>query len=117
MNSKRILMISEKETFLVRAMMQKTKAAGFDCNFVYWSLDSINASWEGTSLVALYMDEDRRPGDDVIRFLVDRMTDDAIQIIVIGGDQETKYLCDRIPGELIYKVFRRPVTTRNMLNR
>ena len=109
MNSKRILMISEKETFLVRAMMQKTKAAGFDCNFVYWSLDSINASWEGTSLVALYMDEDRRPGDDVIRFLVDRMTDDAIQIIVIGGDQETKYLCDRIPGELIYKVFRRPV--------
>ena len=109
MNSKRILMISEKETFLVRAMMQKTKAAGFDCNFVFWSLDSINASWEGTSLVALYMDEDRRPGDDVIRFLVDRMTDDAIQIIVIGGEYETKYLCDRIPGELIYKVFRRPV--------
>ena len=45
----------------------------------------------------------------MIRFLVDRMTDDAIQIIVIGGEYETKYLCDRIPGELIYKVFRRPV--------
>ena len=109
MNSKRILMISEKETFLVRAMMQKTKAAGMDCSFVFWSIDDINAAWNDVCLVALYMDEDRRPGKDVLQFLVDKMTDESVQMIAIGGDHETRYICDNVPGELIYKVFQRPV--------
>ena len=109
MDSNRILMISEKETFLVRAMMQKTKEAGIDCNFVYWSLDSINASWNDIHLVVLYMDEGRRPGDDVIRFISDKMTDDGIQMVVIGSKPEVQYICDHVPGEHIYKVFYRPV--------
>ncbi len=109
MNSKHILMISEKETFLVRAMMQKTKAAGMDCSFVYWSIDKINAAWNDVALVCLYMDEDKRPGDDVLQFLVDKMTDDAVQMIAIGGYYETKHISDNVPGEIIYKIFQRPV--------
>ena len=109
MDSNRILLISENETFLVRAMMQKTKEAGIDCNFVYWSLDSINASWNDVALVTLFMDEGRRPGDDVLRFLADKMMDDCVQMIVIGENTEVKYVCDNFPPDHIYKVFYRPV--------
>lgn len=105
----RIIILSAKETFLVRVMIQKTKEAGIDCEFVYWSLDNINAKIEGAGLVVLYMDEGEQPQKDALRFLIDKMTDEGIQIIVIGEKMDVLDICDNIPGDLIYKVFQRPI--------
>ncbi len=116
MEKNRILMISEKETFLVRVMIQKTTEAGIDCEFAYWSINAINEKWAGTNLVTLYMDEDVRPGDDVLRFLADRMTDDGIQIILIGSANEIEHAKSRLSTDLIYKSFIRPMNNAEYIN-
>ena len=105
----KVLMLSEKETFLVRVMVQKTKEAGIKCEFVHWSLDNINSKIAGTGLVVLYMDESDKPKDDAIRFLIDKMTDEGIQMLVIGEKLDVEFICKTIPDELIYKVFYRPI--------
>ncbi len=105
----RILMLSEKETFLVRVMMQKIKEAGIDCEFVHWSIDSINNKIEGTGLVVLYMDESERPKSDAVRFLIDKMTDESIQMIIIGERLDVDEISSSIPKDLIYRSFYRPI--------
>ena len=105
----RIILLGEKETFLVRVMLQKTKEAGIRCEFVYWSLDNINTKIEGASLVILYMDDQERPKKDTIRFLIDKMTDAGIQMIAIGEKLDVQDVCGGIPKELIFKEFYRPI--------
>lgn len=109
METNRIIILGIKESFLVRVMIQKTKEAGIDCEFVYWTLDNIHEKIEGAGLVVLFMDEDATPGADVIRYLIDKMTDEGIQMIVIGEQLTAKKICDSVPGELIYKTMYRPI--------
>ncbi|MCR5688305.1 MAG: response regulator [Lachnospiraceae bacterium] len=102
-------MLSEKETFLVRVMLQKTREAGIECEFAQWSIDVINARISGCGLVVLYMDENDRPKSDVIQFLVDKMTDEGIQMIIVGERLAVDDVCSAIPTDLIYKIFFRPI--------
>ena len=115
MKKNMILMISEKETFLVRAMTQKIKGAGMDCRFVFWDLDSVNASWDAPDLIILFMDEGRKPGDNVIRFIADKMTDDGIRMIPIGSKPDVEYVCSRLSTDLVHKVFYRPVNNDELV--
>ncbi len=105
----KILMLSEKETFLVRVMVQKTKEAGISCEFANWSLDNIHKKIGNCGLVVIYMDENEKPKSDAVRFLIDKMTDEGIQMIVIGEKLDVAELCSSIPEELVYKVFERPI--------
>ncbi len=109
-------MLSEKETFLVRVMIQKIKEAGINCGFVHWSVDSINANIEGAGLVVLYMDENERPKSDTVRFLIDRLTDEGIQLIIIGEKLDVTELCKTIPGDLIYRQFIRPINNAEFVD-
>ena len=115
-SNSRIIMLSEKETFLVRVMMQKLKGAGLDCDFVHWSIDSINANIEGVGLVVLYMDESERPRKDAIRFLIDKMTDESIPMIIIGERLDVDEVTASIPSDLIYKVFYRPINNAEFVD-
>ena len=109
MENKRILIISEKETFLVRVMVQKTKEAGFDCEYVPLVPELISAKWKGISLVTLYMEEGATPGKEVLRMIVDKLNEDAVKIILVGTQSDVNHVADNVPGDLIYKVFYRPI--------
>ncbi len=102
-------MLSEKETFLVRVMAQKTREADIECDSVHWSIDNIHERIDGAGLVVLYMDEHERPKDDAIRYLTDKMTDENIQMIIIGEKTDIDIIESSIPDELIYKVLYRPI--------
>ncbi|MCR5279558.1 MAG: response regulator [Lachnospiraceae bacterium] len=103
------MVIGEKETFLIRVLLKKIKDSGFTCEFVEWTVDAINAKWAGTSLVTLYMDEGRFPSDKTVRFLIDKLSEEDKHIIPIGEAQDIKGLIDRIPGNVVYKTFTRPL--------
>jgi CheY-like chemotaxis protein len=109
MGMKKILFIGEKETFLVRVLLEKTKLAMVDCKFVHFDVNSINANWEGTNLVILYMEEGEKPQEDVLHFLIDKLRENGTQMIPIGEKNEVVYLADHVSGDLIYKTFTRPV--------
>lgn len=109
MQKNRIMVIGEKETFLVKTLVQKVKDAGIDCVFKNFNINSICNDWEGTDLVTIFMADGDRPGDDIIRFLVDRLTDEGKLMIPIGEKNDIKFIEDHVPEDLIYKSMLRPV--------
>ncbi len=112
MIEKKMLVLGSRETFLIRSLVKKTNDMGIAVKFISWeenAINAINASWEGVSLVTFYLDIDERIPGDVLRFLADKMLDDGGQMILVGDSADTVPVCDRIPGELIYKMFTRPL--------
>lgn len=111
MNQK-MMVIAGRETFLIRSLLKKTEDLGIKAVFVSWeenALNNIHANWEDTSLVTFYLDTDERVPSEVLFFLIDKMTDEGGQMIVVADDADAKGLCGRIPKELLYKAFSRPL--------
>ncbi|MCR4762737.1 MAG: response regulator [Lachnospiraceae bacterium] len=114
-DGKKILIIAEKESFIVRVLSQKIRGADVECEFARWDVNSINKKWLGTALVTLYLDDLEKPGEEVLHFLGDRLAETGIQMVVIGEKNDLQYVLDRIRGDLIYKVFYRPLDNAEYL--
>ena len=109
MPSNRIMVAGEKESFLIRVLVKKLKDAGYDAYFAPWSINDINAGWDEAAMIALYAEEREHPGDDVLIFLKDKLIEDSRLLAVIGEKPDIKYITDRIPADLIYKEYVRPI--------
>ncbi|MCR5510426.1 MAG: response regulator [Lachnospiraceae bacterium] len=105
----KMLLTGEKETFLIRVLMKKCTDANVDCGFVRWDVDAINSKWDDTVLLTMYMDAHERPEPKVLRFLIDRMEETGVHMIVIGEREDVQYVLDNVPGDLIYKTIYRPI--------
>ena len=106
---KKMLFLAQKESFIVRVLLKKLNDAGFDCPLVSITVNDINAKLDGVTLLTLYVEEGAIPPNDVTHFLTEKMHDHAMQMILIAEQNDMKTLCDRIPGDLIYRSFTRPV--------
>lgn len=109
METNRIMIISEKETFLVRVLLKKIIDSGIEAVSVPYDVNKINTEWKGTSLITVYMDTESRLPDDVNRFLIDKMVDEDKKMIIIGDRQDISITCDHLPGDIIYTTFARPL--------
>jgi len=109
MADNKILITGEKESFIVRVLIKKIRDAQIDCEFVHWDVNAINAKWTGTNLVTLYLDDLDKPDDKVLHFIGDRLAETGIPMIAIGERNDLQYVLDRVRGDLIYKVFYRPL--------
>ncbi|MBR1476958.1 MAG: response regulator [Lachnospiraceae bacterium] len=109
MEKDKMIVIGEKESFISRVLISKIAATGAECSFVHWTVDEICGALDGVSLVALYMENEERPEGDILHYLTDTLEEKSLQMILIGERQDIQYVCDNIPGDLIYAVFSRPV--------
>lgn len=116
MSDSRIMMTGAKETFLVRALVKKVKDAGIDCVFIPWNINDINSAWDGTELVIIYMDIGEMIDEKVLHFLIDKLSENGVQMIPMGEKEDIHYLCDHIPGDMIYKTFTRPIDNGKFIN-
>lgn len=115
MAENRMIVIGEKESFIVRVLIGKAKDAGLDCEYVPFVVNDIAKKLEGTSLITLYMDEDSLPPEEVLHFLTDRMQELGLLMIIIGEQRDLIRIGEHIPEELIYTVFSRPVDNAKFL--
>ena len=106
---KQMIFTGEKESFISRVLVKKAQDAGINCCFVPYTVNDLNHKWGETQLFTLYMDNGRRPPEDVIHFLADNMDEKGGQLILIGEQPDINFICDHMPGDLIYKMFSRPV--------
>lgn len=105
----KVLITGEKESFIVKILVKKVCEAGIGCGFVPWKVNDINAKWEGTTLVVLYIDEGEKPGYDVLRFLSDKMSDKGSHMIVVGSSGDIDYVRGAIRDDMISGTMTRPV--------
>ena len=92
MQKKRIMVIGEKETFLVKVLVQKINESGMVGVFEPFDVNAIGMDWEGTDLVTIYMNDGDRPDDSVLRFLIDRLTDEDKMMIPIGEKNDIVFI-------------------------
>lgn len=111
----RMIVIGEKESFIVRVLIGKAQDAGVNCVFVPCTIDDINKSIEGVTLITLYMDDSSAAHEDVIHYLSDIMDEREMQMILIGEQRDLLLVKDYIPDHLIYKIFPRPVDNASYL--
>ena len=104
-----IIITAKKETFLIMALVKKLQEHGTECKFVPWTVDDINRNWNGTSLIALYMDDDTMEHMNTLHFLMDKMSDEDMKMIAIGEHEQIRELTEQVPKELLYKTFLRPL--------
>ncbi len=116
MEKQQVIMVGKKQSFLARVMIKKIQDQDIACEFVPWNVDAINAHWEHTALVILFMDERERPPEDILRFLVDKVDDTGNMMILVGEKQDLALLSEQIPKELVYQSFSRPVNNDQLAN-
>jgi len=116
MSNDRVMMIAEKETFMIRVLEKKLEDAGVKCSFKSWNVNDIHDSWEGTGLVVAYMEEDQRPSEHVMHFLMDKNVDEGVRVIFIGEKPDIDQIVEQSPEDLIYKAFKRPIDNDVFVN-
>ena len=104
-----VMVIGEKETFVIRVLLKKLRDAGINAFYTAEDVDAVNLGWNRAALITYYMDANEKMPERVRGFLVDKMTDDGKQMILIGDPADTREVTDHMPGELIYKIFPRPL--------
>ena len=117
MSKNRMIIIGEKETFIIRVLKNKIQDAGVDCDFVPCSVNDINSSISDMSLIILYLDDGVLTHEDVLHFLVDNMEEKNIQMMLVGEQQDVAYVCDHVPGDLIYHTFNRPIDNNEFVKK
>ena len=113
--AKNIMIIGAKESFFIRVLAKKLTSEGFNAFYTPAAVNAINAKWESSDLITYYMETGETMADDVMRFLVDKMTDDGKQFIVIGDASDVKHATTTIPEEMIYKTFSRPLNNESFI--
>ncbi len=109
MEEKRAILISEKEAFIARVLINKICDTVKECNFVHWTVSDINANLQGVSLAVLFMEEGEKPSDDVLHFINETFEEKEVQMIVVGEMVDIQYVCNRLSSNVIYTTFSRPV--------
>lgn len=106
----RMKILGPKESFIIRVLMKKVTDSGCECVYLPLDVDSINSGLKGEEpLIALYIDEEIKPHPDVLHFLIDTMEEKEIQAILIGEADDLKEYTAKLPAEIVYTGFERPV--------
>ena len=109
MPENKMIFVGEKETFIARVLIKKVQDAGIECSFVTNRINLINQYLDKVSLITLFMDEGERPDEEVLHFLTDALDEKGLKMILVGERHDVEHTLDRVPGDLIYKTFSRPV--------
>ncbi len=109
MSANKMIVIGEKESFIVRVLMQKAQSTGCDTVFVGFDVDAINRLIATEPFITLYLDDNVIQYEAAIHFLVDAMEERNLQMIVIGEQRDIEAIQGHIPDSLIYEIFKRRV--------
>jgi len=104
-----VMIMAEKDNFVVKALVKKVKDAGYDSCYTRTDINDINRVWDKIVLVVYYMDNNDRLSADTLHFLKDQLTDTERKMIVIGDPADTRHITEKMPQKLILKTFKRPL--------
>ncbi len=106
-----IMLIGEKESFLIRVLLKKLGEAGIEAFFVQAKIDRVDAEWNRASAVTYYLDNAEHVKPDMMHYLQDKLNETDKRIALIGektdAEETKRYLSD----DLILEIFLRPLDT------
>ena len=109
MEKDKILIIGEKESFLIRVLVKKLIDAKLNAVYTASGVNAINAEWEDVAVAIYYAETDETPHKDVLQFLNDKLNDEFKKIIIIGEKTDVDTIKSGLASDVIYKEFYRPL--------
>ena len=80
MGQNQIMLLGDKESFIIRVLTKKLCDASLDVINTPMDVEEIDKHWGDTALVTFYMEKDERLPEDIKTFLIDRLEDDNKRI-------------------------------------
>lgn len=111
-----VMIVAEKETFLVRTMEKKLKDGKIDAIFSTWNVTEINSKWSEVSLVILYAEDGERPPEDAVHFIGEKAMETDHYLLPIIEKNDQQYFKDRFPMDVVYKTFFRPLNNDELVS-
>ncbi len=109
MDTNSVLIIGDKETFIIRVLIKKLQEADISPTFALTDINDISGKVADADLFTFYLEKDEKISEELGQFIKDLMTDKGKQAIIIGDPADTEELEKRMPKECIYKVMPRPL--------
>ena len=104
----KILIISRGTGFMVDALDNNLKKAGFTTDFAEPAVKSIEDGRADCDIVLLMADDYVYDSANALVYLKDMVSDDGIPLCIIGYDQELAEIKKYIPEDRIHRIFKRP---------
>ncbi len=114
-DKKGIMVMAEKESFVVKALIKKIQDAGYGAVYVKPDINDLNGIWNDNALLVYYMDNNDRLKRETEQFIADKLTDSEVDFIIIGDQGDVKQITDHIPHNLVFKTFKRPLDNESFL--
>lgn len=108
---RKIMVIGEKETFLIRVLIKKLGDEGFETFFVQAEIDRIASKWNEADSVTYYLDNAEKVKPDVMHFLNDKLNETDKKIVFIGEKNDADETKRYIASDVILEIFLRPLDT------
>jgi len=110
MGFNRVIIIGEKETFIIRILLKKLQEEGIDSIFSPFSIEGINDNLKGQDiLLTLYIDENKKPGEGVLNYIYDIVEKKNFNVVIVGDEEAIKNVKKTVSERYIYKTYSRPL--------
>ncbi|MBQ6090694.1 MAG: response regulator [Lachnospiraceae bacterium] len=110
-----VMIVGEKESFLIRTLVKKLKDSGFEAYFCNTVVDKISAKLADTDAVIWYLDGVESAKPLVAHFLDDHLADGEKSLILIGEKNETNELARHFKPGIVSETFPRPLQTEQLI--
>ena len=110
-----IMLIGEKESFLIRVLLKKLEEAGIGAFYVPAVIDKIELAWKRAAGITYYLDNAERIKPDLMHYLQDKLTETNKQIILIGEKTDAEETELYLSSDLILDTFLRPLDTEKYI--
>ncbi len=111
-----VMVLGDKETFIIRVLVKKINDAGIKAEFVPAGINDVNRKWNEFNILTYYLETQETVPDEIAFYLRDKLKDDDKKIILIGEPDDTAKLSSSLGKDVIYKVFSRPLDNRSYMD-
>ena len=112
---KRLMIVGEKESFLIRALGKKLKESGIESFYCAPDIDKLDKNWGNKCITAYYLNDNEHVPGNVLHYLKEHLTESGEQIIFIGDRNDTDELKKQMNTVLIRECYPRPLEADKLI--
>lgn len=111
---KRVLFIGETSSFIINAVRDGLKEAGFECSFCKLEVADISKISDKPDMFFIYADEHAAGETEALIYIRDICMEEDKKIFLAGYPDELKIITDMIPTECLGGCFERPLNVKKI---
>ena len=110
-----ILLVSEKESFLIKALSKKLTEAGWEVVYSQAKIDDLNKKIPEAELAVYYLDRNEGNKADICHFMNEKLDEGDKKLVIIGEKEDVEMCQKHFAKEVLMDTFLRPLDNDQFL--